>query len=138
MPENERTAPHGAASSSSAGRMDGKVAVITGGASGIGRTCALRFSQEGASVVVADLKPDRAEAVAAEITNRGRPATWTQVDTSDPDQIEAMAAAAVAAFGRLGEAADIANACLYLCSDEASFVTGEIIAPDGGLAADVR
>ena len=41
-------------------------------------------------------------------------------------------------LGRLGEPADIANACLYLCSDDASFVTGEIIAPDGGLAAAIR
>ena len=39
---------------------------------------------------------------------------------------------------RLGEPSDIANACLYLCSDEASFVTGEIIFPDGGLIADSR
>jgi NAD(P)-dependent dehydrogenase (short-subunit alcohol dehydrogenase family) len=39
---------------------------------------------------------------------------------------------------RLGEPEDIANACLYLCSDEASFVTGEIIFPDGGIMADNR
>ncbi len=39
---------------------------------------------------------------------------------------------------RLGEPVDIANACLYLCSSEASFVTGEIILPDGGLMADNR
>ncbi|WP_419553712.1 SDR family NAD(P)-dependent oxidoreductase [Candidatus Poriferisodalis sp.] len=289
MADNEGTAPYGAASGEAVGRMEGKVAVITGGASGIGRECALRFSEQGASVVVADLNPDRAEAVAAELTNRGRQATWTQVDTADEEQNEAMAQAAVAAFGRLdacvaaagishagyvsreipeqvgqdfyergdrwllqksleswqrvidvnltgvmltnqsvarrmrdsgggaivniasvaglmalqggsdycvskagvwmltrcaalelsrygirvnavapgyirtsmtasmtdsdewvrereretplgrlGEPADIANACLYLCSDEASFVTGEIIAPDGGLAADIR
>ena len=39
---------------------------------------------------------------------------------------------------RLGEPEDIANACLFLCSDEASFVTGEIIFPDGGLGASTR
>ncbi len=101
-------------------RMDGKVAVITGGASGIGRACALRFSEEGASVVVADLNPDRAEAVAAEITNRGREATWAQVNTADPDQNEAMADAAVAAFGRL-------DACVAAAGiSHAGYVSREI------------
>ena len=41
-------------------------------------------------------------------------------------------------MSRLGEPADIANACLYLCSDESSFVTGEIIFPDGGIMAAHR
>ena len=104
----------------SGGRMDDRVAVITGGASGIGRACALRFSEEGASVLVADLNPDRAEAVAAEITNRGRSATWVQVDTSDPDQNEAMADAAVAAFGRL-------DACVAAAGiSHAGYVSREI------------
>jgi NAD(P)-dependent dehydrogenase (short-subunit alcohol dehydrogenase family) len=39
---------------------------------------------------------------------------------------------------RLGEAVDIANACLYFASEESSFVTGEVIFPDGGLGAAVR
>ena len=102
------------------GRMDGKVAVITGGASGIGRACALRFSEEGASVVVADLDPDRAEAVAAELTHRGRPTTWTQVNTADPQQNETMADAAVAAFGRL-------DACVAAAGiSHAGYVSREI------------
>ncbi len=102
------------------GRMDGKVAVITGGASGIGRACALRFSEEGASVVVADLDPDRAEAVAAELAHRGRQAAWTQVNTADPQQNEAMADAAVAAFGRL-------DACVAAAGiSHAGYVSREI------------
>ncbi|HAX05954.1 MAG TPA: L-iditol 2-dehydrogenase, partial [Acidimicrobiaceae bacterium] len=46
------------------GRMADKVAIVTGGASGIGRSCCLRFSEEGAQVVVADINLERAAAVA--------------------------------------------------------------------------
>lgn len=87
--------------SDTAGRMAGKVAVITGGASGIGRACGLRFAAEGASIVVADLNPDRAANVVDEINALGREAVAVQVDTSDQEQNDAMADAAVDAFGRI-------------------------------------
>ena len=83
------------------GRMDGKVALITGGASGIGRGCALRFAEEGASIVVADLNGDRAAAVADEVTAAGGASAVAVVDTSSPEQVEAMVATALDAFGRL-------------------------------------
>lgn len=271
------------------GRMADKVTIVTGGASGIGKSCCLRFAEEGARLVVADINLERAAAVAEEIQKAGGQATSVAVDTSIPEEVNAMADAAVEAFGRvdacvaaagishagyvsrepdqqvsqdrhdrqdmllieksltnwqrvidvnltgvmltnqavakhmstsgggsivniasvagrtalmgasdycvskagvwmltkcgaielarheirvnavgpgyiktsmsgaatsnekwvderiketplrrLGEPSDIANACLYLCSDEASFVTGEIIFPDGGLIADSR
>ena len=271
------------------GRMADKVAIITGGASGIGRACCLRFAEEGAKIVVADINLERASAVADEIASAGGEAIALTVDTSIPEEVAAMASGAVESFGRvdacvaaagishagyvsreateqagadrhdrkdmmlidkslsnwqrvldvnltgvmltnqlvaqqmakseggaivniasvagktalmgasdycvskagvwmltkcgaielarhgirvnavgpgyiktsmsgaatsneawvedriketplrrLGEPSDIANACLYLCSDEASFVTGEIIFPDGGLIADSR
>jgi len=270
-------------------RLAGKVAVITGGASGIGRECSLRFAEEGAKIVVADINLDRASSVCAEIKAAGNEAMPFAVDASIPEDVVAMADAAMNEFGqvdacvaaagishasyvsrepqeqagadrhdrhdmmlidkslanwqrvldvnltgvmltnqaiakkmqesgggaivniasiagktalmrasdycvskagvwmltkcgaielarngirvnavgpgyiktsmsgaatsndawvedriketplrRLGEPSDIANACLYLCSDEASFVTGEIIFPDGGLIADSR
>ncbi|MEC7827976.1 MAG: SDR family NAD(P)-dependent oxidoreductase [Actinomycetota bacterium] len=271
------------------GRMAGKVAIVTGGASGIGKSCCLRFAEEGAKIVVADINLERATDVASEVQSAGGQATPVAVDTSIPEEVEAMANVAVETFGsldacvaaagishagyvsrepdqqasqdrhdrqdmlliekslanwqrvidvnltgvmltnqsvakqmvasgggaivniasvagrtalmgasdycvskagvwmltkcgaielarhgirvnavgpgyiktsmsgaatsnekwvderiketplrRLGEPSDIANACLYLCSDEASFVTGEIIFPDGGLIADSR
>ena len=271
------------------GRMSEKVSIITGGASGIGRACCLRFAEEGAKIVVADINLERAEAVADEVAAAGGEAIAVTVDTAMPEEVAAMASNAVEAFGRidacvaaagishagyisrdadeqvsadrhdrndmmlidkslsnwqrvldvnltgvmltnllvaqqmakseggaivniasvagktalmgdseycvskagvwmltkcgaielarhgirvnavgpgyiktsmsgaatsneawvegriketplrrLGEPSDIANACLYLCSDEASFVTGEIIFPDGGLIADSR
>ncbi|WP_420608969.1 SDR family NAD(P)-dependent oxidoreductase [Candidatus Poriferisodalis sp.] len=82
-------------------RMAGKVAVITGGASGIGRACGLRFASEGASIVVADLNLDRAASVVDEINALGRDAVAVRVDTSQQEQNDAMADAAVDAFGRI-------------------------------------
>ncbi len=90
-----------ASNNNATGRMDGEVAVITGGASGIGRACGLRFAAEGASIVVADLNPDRAASVVEEITAMGRPAVAVAVDTSSQEQNDAMAQAAVDAFGRI-------------------------------------
>lgn len=83
----------------SEGRLAGKVAIVTGGGSGIGRAAAVRFAQEGASVLVADVAGERAEAVAGEIGTAGGSARSFAVDVSDPGQVEAMAAAAVDAFG---------------------------------------
>ena len=81
--------------------MTGKVAVITGGASGIGRACGLRFAAEGASIVVADLNPGRAASVVDEINALGQDAIAVQVDTSQQEQNDEMADAAVEAFGRI-------------------------------------
>ena len=80
-----------------AGKLDGKVAVITGGASGIGRATAELYADEGANIVIADLQ-DGSEAVAA-VRERGREATFVATDTSSEEACEALAAAAVEAFG---------------------------------------
>src|SRR3954465_10837038 len=78
------------------GRLDGKVAVITGGASGLGEATAHRFAQEGARVVVADLDAESAQAVAAGLPGE---AIGGGVDVGDGAATEAMAAAASGAFG---------------------------------------
>ncbi len=77
------------------GRLDGKVAVITGAAGGIGREAAMLFSEEGASVVVADVSREAGEATAADC----RDGVFEQVDVSDPASVEALYAAAVHRFG---------------------------------------
>jgi NAD(P)-dependent dehydrogenase (short-subunit alcohol dehydrogenase family) len=84
-----------------AGRLEGRVAVITGGASGIGRACALRFAGEGANVVVADLQLDRAEETAHAVRERGREALAVVTDTSREFDCEALADAAFARFDRV-------------------------------------
>lgn len=76
----------------------GKVALVTGAASGIGRAAAIRFAQEGAQVFCADLNLDGAKAVAAEI---GGNASAVQVDVADYASNQAMVAAVMAEAGRL-------------------------------------
>jgi meso-butanediol dehydrogenase / (S,S)-butanediol dehydrogenase / diacetyl reductase len=82
-----------------AGRLRGKVAVVTGGGSGIGRAVSIRFADEGADVLVADVAADNAEAVAKEIRASGARAIAFEVDVLDPAQVEAMAARAIGEFG---------------------------------------
>ncbi len=77
----------------------GRVAVITGAASGIGRAMAELFVSEGSAVVVADLDVNEAGAVAKGITDRGGSADAIEVDVSDPGSVEALAAFTRDRFG---------------------------------------
>jgi len=81
------------------GRLSGKVAVVTGGGSGIGRAAAHRFAADGADVLVADVAAESAEKVAAEIVAKGGNAVAMAVDVSDAAQVDAMAARAISTFG---------------------------------------
>lgn len=82
-------------------RLQEKVAIVTGGAQGMGRAIALRLAQEGARVVVADLKLDGARRVADEIAAADGQAVAVPVDVRRPDEAERMVAAAVEQFGGL-------------------------------------
>src|SRR5438876_11034662 len=77
------------------GRLDGKVAVITGGAGGMGREAALLFCAEGARVCVADVDRQRGEETAAD----AGAAFFFEVDVADPFSVEAMYKAAADRFG---------------------------------------
>lgn len=79
--------------------LSGKVAVITGGAGGIGVVYADALAQAGASVLVADLNGDAAERSAEQLTDKGLHAASAQVDVSSAESTAAMAASAVEAFG---------------------------------------
>ena len=81
--------------------LDQKVAVITGGASGIGRACALAMARRGADVVVADLNDERTAEVVAELRSLGRRALGVRCDVSRDEDVERLAERAVAEMGRV-------------------------------------
>jgi NAD(P)-dependent dehydrogenase (short-subunit alcohol dehydrogenase family) len=76
------------------GRLDNKVAIITGAASGIGRATALRFANEGAKVVVADLDENTGTALASDIGG-----TYVHVNVADEESVKAMYASVVSTYG---------------------------------------
>lgn len=84
-------------------RLEGKVAIITGGASGIGRATVEKFVREGAKVLVADISLERAQQAVDEITAAGFDGATAacQVDVSVFAEVEAMVARAVEVFGTL-------------------------------------
>ena len=84
-----------------AGVLDGKCAVVTGAGSGVGRVSAVRFAQEGARVVAADINLDNAKETVRDIESAGGTAIAIGVDVSNEQQVQAMIAAAVDAFGEL-------------------------------------
>ena len=82
-----------------AARLTGRVAIITGGGQGIGRTTAVRFAQEGARVVIADVNDDEGEETVAAIEDRGGEAIFVRTNVAKMTDAKAMAKAAVEAFG---------------------------------------
>ncbi|MGV2582910.1 UNVERIFIED_CONTAM: SDR family oxidoreductase [Mycobacterium avium subsp. hominissuis] len=83
------------------GRLDGKVALVTGAGNGIGRGIARRFAREGAHVVLADIDTDAGNAVAAEIERLGARGHFVETDVSDKDQVIAAVDEATSTYGRL-------------------------------------
>ena len=81
--------------------LEGKSALVTGGASGIGRATALAFAREGARVAVADILEEAAQSTVAEIEAMGGQALAIACDVTDDDAVKAMIAATVDAFGSL-------------------------------------
>lgn len=104
-------------------KLQGKTALITGGAGGIGRATALAFAAEGAKVAVADIQAAAAQAVADEVRAAGGDAIGIGVDVSRSDQVAAMVKQVVTHYGRLdlafnNAAIDIEHEPLAKCTEE--------------------
>ena len=83
------------------GRLENKVAIITGAGRGLGLTTAALFAREGAQVVIADLDRERADHATESLAAEGGEATAFVADLSCPEGAEGMAAAAIRAYGRI-------------------------------------
>ncbi len=84
--------------------FNGKVALVTGAASGLGLATAKAFAESGASVVLADVNEQSVQAAARELTGKGSKTLAVKCDVSDDAQVEAMVKQTVATFGRLDAA----------------------------------
>ena len=83
------------------GRLNNKVAVVTGAASGMGRATAIRFAGEGAAIVIADLNEEGGQAAARECRENGGNAVFQKTDVASEDGVKAAIDRAVSEFGRL-------------------------------------
>ena len=92
-------------------RLEGRVAIITGGGRGLGRVYAAAYAKEGATVVVADVDADAGPAVVREIEDGGGQALFVPTDVADRSAVDAMASGAVQAFGRIDVLVN--NAAIY-------------------------
>jgi NAD(P)-dependent dehydrogenase (short-subunit alcohol dehydrogenase family) len=84
-----------------AGTLTGKVALVTGGASGIGRATALTFAREGAKLIIADMNEDGGHQTVHMITENGGEAIFVKTDVTQATAVEALISTAVETYGRL-------------------------------------
>jgi len=123
----------------------GKVAIVTGAASGIGLGIAQRLARDGTKVAIFDLNADGAGEETAKLCSDDAEAVGVEVDVSKPEQVQRGVEDVRARFGPVtilmnnagvgafpGRPEDIATACAFPVSDEASYITGQVIGVNGG------
>lgn len=139
------------------GRMDGKVAFVTGAARWQGRSHAVRLAQEGADIIAVDIcrefeaspapgaTPEDLDITAGMVKDAGSRVVTAEVDVRDYGALRAVVDGGVGQLGRLdvivanagigtmaGKAHKISNAVLFLASDEARYITGVALPVDAG------
>ena len=128
-------------------RLDGRVAIVTGASSGLGARFARVLAGAGASVVVAARRAERLEALAGELAaewarrgvrvNALAPGWFESEMTAEmfADERSMAWVARKAPMGRAGEPHELDGALLFLAGDASSYVTGQVLAVDGGWTA---
>jgi pyridoxal 4-dehydrogenase len=98
------------------GKLEGRVAIVTGGAQGIGRAIAGKLAEEGASVVIGDIDADKAAAAASEISGHA-----IATDIAEPDQVSALVDGTVAKYGKLDVLVNNAGIVPFTAWDDIDF-----------------
>ena len=116
-------------------RLDGKVTIITGGGSGMGRTAAEVFAREGARVVVADFAEPAGEAAVAAVRDAGGEATFVRADVSNEADARGMVQHAVATYGRVDA---LYNNAGIMPEADHSVIDTDVATWDAVMAVNVR
>jgi len=101
-------------------RLDGRVALVTGGGQGIGRAFAHALGEAGAAVAVVDISPESAEVVAGELSNKGVEAMAVTADVTNAGQVQKMVEAVVSKWGKLTIAVNNAGIGDWTAAEEVS------------------
>lgn len=97
-------------------KLNGSIAVVTGGASGIGRALCIEIARRGGKVVIADIELERAEQVAAELRNTGADAIAARCDVTDRASLEALRDVCIERYGRVN----------LLCNNAGVLIAGTV------------